>query len=729
MSFLLMTPSYALTLDNTIRATIANNPDILTTMKDHDAITEALRQAKAPYYPHVRVNFGYGPDKNVNSNTIGTETPSPTMPKREEGVLLSQMLFDGFATKNDVARNTARVSSAVYKVLASVQDNVQRNIEVYAGVVKEQELVLLAQQNLDFHEKIARMIKLRAERGISRRADQYQAEARLSLARSNLLAELSNLADAKANFYRTIGLAPEGLAPLPQPDLRYVPKTQQEALDIAIKNNPVVRSANADVIAAIEQHQVAKATNFPHFDLQVGLSRDRNVGGVRGPSFDQYAVVHMTYDLYNGGADISKQRETAYQEQQATEIKLHAIRQLIEAVKLTWDLFITARDQLPMLSMHVIASEKTVRAYAEQYQIGQRTLLDLLDSQNELFSAKRSYVNGRFDMYTSRYRLLRDTGIQIVALHLEPDLTDNAYTDAANDVDLHPEANLLDKSHYGLSIEASDGNSAARRYLNAAATKAKMSRIELNTQPLPEDDPRENVPAATKSYDTAPPVPFSTMPEPITPPTAVTPPLHQPSVVIPPAGVAPPVKQPNVTTPVPLVSPQVSQPSTVAPMPPIQQSHQSRPMAPLTRANPKAMPGRVVQSSDAIQHRKHHPQDELLAQMAEINKQSHPARQATAGRSIRVAASHLTRPMARPASVKSAGWFIQVGCFKDKANAGHVVAKLRAARFSVVQKDLRTAKGAMTYIYVGPQTTLPAAKMLAGQLVKRVQLHGFPVQV
>jgi adhesin transport system outer membrane protein len=122
----------------------------------------------------------------------------------------------------------------------------------------------------------------------------------------------------------------------------------------------------------------------------------------------------MTYDLYNGGADISKQRETAYQEQQATEIKLHAIRQLIEAVKLTWDLFITARDQLPMLSMHVIASEKTVRAYAEQYQIGQRTLLDLLDSQNELFSAKRSYVNGRFDMYTSRYRLLRDTGIQIV---------------------------------------------------------------------------------------------------------------------------------------------------------------------------------------------------------------------------------------------------------------------------------------------------------------------------
>jgi len=429
---------WSLTLTDTMRETIASNPDILVTEKDHHAIQEALEQAKAPYFPKLNVHFGYGPDVNENSNTIATSNPEPLMPKREAGITLDQNIFEGFATQSDVARNSARVSSAVYKVISTVEDTMERDTEVYLGVLREQELLKLAQNNLAFHEKIVHMIELRAESGVSRKADLYQANARLSLARANLLAEVSNLSDSKANFYRTVGVQPELLILPSFPDRRYLPSSKEQAIEIAVRNNPVVKSAEADIYATIEQHNAAKANNYPHLDLQLSDELDRNVGGQRGPSFERSAILRLSYNLFNGGADIGRQRETAFQIEEAKQIRLHAIRQLVEAVKLTWDLYVTAKAQLSMLKDHVNESERTVGAYEKQYQIGQRTLLDLLDSQNELFAAQRAYVGGRYDLLQSSYRILRDEGISIVALNMEHSLTDSSYVNAARKITFNP---------------------------------------------------------------------------------------------------------------------------------------------------------------------------------------------------------------------------------------------------------------------------------------------------
>jgi adhesin transport system outer membrane protein len=414
--------SHALTLEQSIHETIQNNPDILVSQKDHRAVQEALKEAQAAYLPKLKVNLGYGIENDRNVNTQVLPDPSPTMAPRETTVTLDQMLFDGFATKWDVARNSARVSSAGYKVLATIEDTVQKNVEVYIGVLREEDLVALAKQNLAFHESIYKMIDLRSKSGVSRRADLFQAMGRLSLARSNLLAELSNIKDSQANFYRTIGLAPENLSRPPHPNMKYLPTSVMEAISIALKNNPVLKTADADINAAVAQHNFAYAANYPRFDLEVSANRDRNTAGVRGASFEEYAKIRMSYNLYNGGADISKQQETAFQEQQAKDIRQRAIRQLVEAVKLTWDSLITARQQLTWLKAHQKQAEETVQAYAQEYQIGQRTLLDLLDSQNELFSAKRAYIQGRYEVMLAEYRILRDMGLSIAALNLSKDV-------------------------------------------------------------------------------------------------------------------------------------------------------------------------------------------------------------------------------------------------------------------------------------------------------------------
>ena len=415
--------SFALTLEQTIRLTVQNNPDILVTRKDHAAIKEALKEAQSAYLPKIKVNLGYGLENDRNVNTQVLPDTSPTMSPVEASISIDQMLFDGFATKWDVARNTAKADSAGYKVIATIQDTVNRNVEVYIGVLREKQLVELAEHNLKFHETIMNMIELRTKSGVSRRADLFQANGRLALARSNLLAEASNIKDARANFYRTIGIAPENLTLPGHPNRKFLPATVLEAITIAVKNNPVIKTADADINAAIAQHNVAYSSNYPHFDLQLSANRSRNVSGVRGPSFQEYAKVRMSYNLYNGGADLTKQQETAYQEQQAKEIRNRAIRELVEETKLTWNSLVTAREQLNWLMRHQKETEATVQAYAHEYQIGQRTLLDLLDSQNELFAARRAYVQGQYTVLLAEYRLLKDMGLAVAAFDIAKDVT------------------------------------------------------------------------------------------------------------------------------------------------------------------------------------------------------------------------------------------------------------------------------------------------------------------
>lgn len=410
--------AYALTFEDTLRETLNNNPEILIVAKEQQAIVQEVKQSKAGYYPKLRMNIGYGPDKARNSNTVTAVDPSPIMPKREASVLLDQMIFDGFATSSDVARNRARVTSADNKILSTVLDTMQRNIEVYVGVLRELELLQLTEDNLVFHQKIQRLVRLRTQSGISVAADLYQADARADLAKSNVLAETSNVGDAKANFYRTVGLEPVNLTAPPIPNRSYLPKTLEEAVDVALATNPTIKSADSDIDAAIKQHDVAKSTNYPHFDITMGASRDRNVGGVRGASFDQYAVLHMTYTVFNGGADISKQSQTAYQVEEAKDIKQRAIRQLTEAVKLSWDAYTTAVKQLPWLKAHVDSAQKTVDAYFKQYTIGQRTLLDMLDGRSELFAANRAYISGKYEIILTEYHLLKDMGLLMNALNV-----------------------------------------------------------------------------------------------------------------------------------------------------------------------------------------------------------------------------------------------------------------------------------------------------------------------
>ena len=280
---------------------------------------------------------------------------------------------------------------------------------VYTDVLRRQEMVRLAEENLKSHQRIYDQISLRSARGVGRLADQDQAEARLAQARNNLLTEQTNLADARTNYLSVVGAEPLELSePAGLPGL--LPQDLQDARRQLLENSPILRSAESDVAAAEKQYEAAKAPFYPRFDAELSRNADNNLSGDPGHNNDWQAMLRMRYNLFAGGSNKAELQSKSYLANQALDVRNNALRQLNEELGLAWNALANARDQLPIARQYVDYSSRVREAYQKQFSIGERTLLDLLDSENELFNASRRLVDLRYTELFTQYRLKATLG-------------------------------------------------------------------------------------------------------------------------------------------------------------------------------------------------------------------------------------------------------------------------------------------------------------------------------
>lgn len=149
--------------------------------------------------------------------------------------------------------------------------------------------------------------------------------------------------------------------------------------------------------SAHAQHDTASSPFYPRFDFELGTTSDNDIDGIRGHNKDVTAMFRMRYNLLNGGRDSARKKETAHLINQAAEIRNNTHRQVEESVRLSWNALVTVNGQMDYFRLHVASSEKSRDAYQQQFGLGQRTLLDLLDSENEVFVSSQALVNAEYD--------------------------------------------------------------------------------------------------------------------------------------------------------------------------------------------------------------------------------------------------------------------------------------------------------------------------------------------
>jgi len=333
---------------------------------------------------------------------------------------LKQMLFDGFDTRYSAQRQQARVDAAAHRVQETSDTVALRTVEVFLDVFRRQSLVELAKDNLVVHQKILEQIQALFDKGAGRKADVKQAESREALAVANLLQAQGQLRDTETNYQRVTGTPPQNLETAQHQAVEQaLPANEKSALEQAVLRHPSVQAAQSELQAAQAAYEQARSYAMPKLDLELSASRNNNLDGVESKNNDVSALLRMRYNLYRGGADRARRMESAERVSAAKATLQRAQRTVEEDLRLNWNAFHTIQERLGYLEKHVAASQEVVNAYEQQFKLGQRSLLDVLDAKNELYNAKSALISAHYGKTISLYRLLANTGQLLSVLGVE----------------------------------------------------------------------------------------------------------------------------------------------------------------------------------------------------------------------------------------------------------------------------------------------------------------------
>ncbi|EGQ7916204.1 TolC family outer membrane protein [Vibrio parahaemolyticus] len=407
--------AFGQTLEQAVENTLKTNPDIKSAFNEFVSKQYVNEASGGAYLPSVDLDAGIGYE-GINPAESGRDSTDLT--RKEATITLTQLIWDGSATLNDMDRTAADTESVRYQLLADAQDTALEVTKVYLDSVKAYEILSLSENNLKVHKKIYEDIKKRVNSGIGSTADLTQVEARLAKAHGNLVAAQNNLFDSQTMFTRLVGQSPQGLI-FPRADQNFIPYTIDEAIDLAFESHPVIKISVADVDSAKFQYKQSKGTYYPTISVEAAQTWRTDAGGIEGSSDETTAMLRMRYNLFNGGSDVANAESFAYQLNKAKDLRERAYRNVEEGLRLSWSALDLTLQQKEFLADHVDSASETVIAYEKQYRIGKRTLLDLLNTENELFEARKNYLDAKYAEQYAKYRVMNATGQLLNALRVD----------------------------------------------------------------------------------------------------------------------------------------------------------------------------------------------------------------------------------------------------------------------------------------------------------------------
>ena len=438
-ALILPASAYSQTLEQAVAHTLDTNPEIRIAFNRFKAREEQVNQAIAGYMPTIDISGGYGWEQTNSPSTRRKAGQGDVdnegvieLERGEAGFSIKQMLFDGFYTSSEVDRYSFEASAEQWALFAAAEDMALDVAKVYVNYIKSEQVLTLAEKNLLSHQDIYAQIKERTDSGLGSIADLSQITGRRARANANVISAKNNFYDARAQFVRVVEKQPEDLI-VPVPDDDMIPEDLITSVKLAQDNHPILKSATSDINAAKNERESALSNYYPKLSLELDGNWNNDLDGedgfnqfsqnVGGHSNDLVAMVRIKYNLFSGGKDRAREKEASYKIGEAKEIRERAYRLVVEGVSLAWNAYELLVPQKMYIQEHVVAAKDTQVAYSQQFNLGQRTLLDLLDTENELFEARKDYLEAEYDEILSEYRILNATGRLLESLRVtRPDV-------------------------------------------------------------------------------------------------------------------------------------------------------------------------------------------------------------------------------------------------------------------------------------------------------------------
>ncbi|MFT6029899.1 MAG: adhesin transport system outer membrane protein [Oleiphilaceae bacterium] len=398
---------------------LQSHPKIFISRSDIGVSKQQLTKVESAFLPNISLSLGIGrEDSNNTSSRAVNGSGSSEMERRESAITISQMLFDGFNADN-LRRSQQEVITAEELAFQNLASEVAlKAIEVHLNVAAKNIVFKDHLVNLKVHEKIAKDIGLRVRSGKDDRARVSQISARLSLALANLETAKNQVFSANADYLREVGELPGNKLNF-QGELFKMPESESELVDTVLGSNPFLYSKLKEMDAKQFEEKASASYNLPSLYLESGASWNANLDAVRGRNSDAFVMLRMRYDLFKGGADRASERIVKYQ----TQILRYELddlrRELKREASQAWFSYQSNAKRASFLQDYVESAQTTKKAYVQQFNIGQRSLIDLLDAENELLNAKGQLQESKQDLSLSKYQIMHLQGKLLSVLNLD----------------------------------------------------------------------------------------------------------------------------------------------------------------------------------------------------------------------------------------------------------------------------------------------------------------------
>ncbi len=393
---------------------VSKSPEVTTKWYNYKAAEEEIGVARGGYFPRVDLNAGAGRE---SLKTPDAERDSYN--RRGYGLTLNQMLFDGFATRSEVRKLDKARLVRYYELLEASENVALEAGRAYLDVLRYRNLQQLAEDNYVRHKATYEQLKIRTASGVGRRADLEQAGSRLALAEVNLTTETANLHDVTARYQRLVGSTPPATITDPELVRSSVPASGKAAMDVLYQRNPTLHAAIENIEAAQHDISARRAAYSPKVDFRARTETIDNYQGMRGDRDNNVAEVVLNWNLFNGGSDRARERQYMERKNMAVEMREKACRDTRQTLQIAYNDVARLAEQVKYLKTQVELQQKTRDAYRDQFNVGQRTLLDLLDTENELLSARRSLANAEVDLSLAYLRTYAGMGTLLEFMGLQ----------------------------------------------------------------------------------------------------------------------------------------------------------------------------------------------------------------------------------------------------------------------------------------------------------------------
>ncbi|WP_214474135.1 TolC family protein [Mesorhizobium sp. dw_380] len=416
----------ALTLKEAVAVAVESNPEIGQAIENREAIEFELRQAKGLYLPSLDLEASGGARRLDNSSRRALSIEHDALYPAETDLTVSQTVYDSGARRAELNRQASRVDGASFRVLERSEFIGLSVVQDYLEYMLQGSIVVEAKKNLGFHQAILHDIQEGIAGGGLNEADRQQAEERLFAAKARMQEASEELEASRIRFFKTVG-KPLTNASRPGDVSSALPRSLDDAIGLARENNPRVHMANSDISAAASLVDAARAKYGPSIVAEGTARAGYDIDGDNGDTSDLQARLVLRWNLYRGGIDKANEQE---QIRRASEQRLalhQVLREIEEAVRTSWDRRFRQADLAKTLKLQAASSEKLVASYREQFKVGQRSLLDVLDAQNTRFNTATLADTASYASLFAQYRLLAATGQLLRTMDIHPPKQAAAY--------------------------------------------------------------------------------------------------------------------------------------------------------------------------------------------------------------------------------------------------------------------------------------------------------------